>query len=55
MGKPYGRYTKEEYFEFLAQNDIDPESLTCAKCQSRETCPWVDDAYNTNGDCLATK
>lgn len=31
------------------------ESLTCFGCAGREGCEYVDDAYNTNGDCLANK
>ena len=32
-----------------------PEDLTCYKCEWREECPYVDDWYNTDGDCLAMK
>jgi hypothetical protein len=31
------------------------EELTCFKCKSRSECNFVDDFYNTNGDCLAEK
>lgn len=31
------------------------EDLTCYQCESRNECEWVDDFYNTNGDCLAEK
>lgn len=31
------------------------ESLTCYKCDQRKECAFVDDPYNTNGDCLAMK
>jgi hypothetical protein len=33
----------------------DPESLTCNGCNQRDNCRYVDDAYNTDGDCLAMK
>lgn len=33
----------------------DLELLTCWKCPERYTCPWADDLYNTDGDCLAMK
>jgi hypothetical protein len=34
-----------------------PEDLTCYNCneQIRTSCPFVDDWYNTDGDCLALK
>ncbi len=35
--------------------DPAPESLTCYRCRSREGCHFVDDLYNTDGDCLASK
>ena len=38
-----------------AMNDRPLESLTCHKCSRRDTCKYVDDAYNTDGDCLADK
>ena len=28
---------------------------TCDQCIGRETCPYIFDAYNTGGDCLASK
>ncbi len=33
----------------------DLESLTCFKCPRRATCDYMDNPYNTNGDCLAMK
>jgi hypothetical protein len=33
----------------------DLASLTCFACPHRATCDYVDDPYNTNGDCLALK
>ena len=29
--------------------------LTCVTCRDRSNCEFVDDPYNTNGDCLAMK
>ena len=34
---------------------VRPEDLTCHECPCRGTCEFVDDLYNTNGDCLAEK
>ena len=31
------------------------DKLTCADCKDRDKCEYVDDPYNTNGDCLAVK
>jgi len=33
------------------------EDLTCYDCDehTRENCPYVDDWYNLDGDCLALK
>ena len=31
------------------------EDLTCFRCTCRDECYWVDDLYNTDGDCLALK
>jgi hypothetical protein len=33
----------------------DPDTLTCKDCSERSTCKFVDDWYNTDGDCLAYK
>jgi hypothetical protein len=35
--------------------DYPLETLTCYKCSQRDTCKYVDDLYNTHGDCLAMK
>ena len=29
--------------------------LTCFDCECRDECLYVDDAYNTDGDCIASK
>jgi hypothetical protein len=34
---------------------VDPKTLTCYECCCRDHCRWVDDEYNTDGDCLALK
>lgn len=31
------------------------ETLTCFQCPARDVCPFVDDPYNTDGDCLMDK
>lgn len=31
------------------------DSLTCYDCPNRDDCKYVDDWYNTDGDCLALK
>ena len=41
--------------EVKAMNDIPLETLTCHNCKDRDDCPYVDDVYNTSGDCLASK
>ena len=33
----------------------DPITLTCYNCKQRDTCKYVDDPYNTDGDCLMDK
>ena len=33
----------------------DLATLTCYNCFQREVCAFVDDPYNTQGDCLADK
>jgi hypothetical protein len=33
----------------------DPATLTCNDCPERCTCKFVDDWYNTDGDCIAYK
>lgn len=35
--------------------DYPLEALTCYECSHRGTCKYVDDLYNTDGDCLALK
>lgn len=35
--------------------DYPKELLTCFNCTEREECEFVDDLYNTDGDCLAMK
>lgn len=31
------------------------EDFTCAMCLEKESCKYVFDLYNTNGDCIAGK
>jgi hypothetical protein len=46
---------QEEGVDERFQWDPDPECLTCFDCLWREECKYVDDAYNTDGDCLNSK
>lgn len=36
-------------------NPHDVKSLTCNGCDQRPICEYVNDPYNTGGDCLAMK
>lgn len=36
-------------------SNLEPEDFTCYECDDRKTCPFVDDLYNTGGECLAMK
>jgi hypothetical protein len=49
------RWEKHKLEKMFAEFEPDPLTLTCYSCDSREYCRYVDDAYNTNGDCLADK
>lgn len=55
------RKNKKKKYYFIGSEVPDrevehkPEDLTCFKCKYRETCPYVDDLYNTDEDCLALK
>jgi hypothetical protein len=40
-------------YEVATEWDI--QEFSCDACGARRTCPFVFDAYNTNGDCLAEK
>lgn len=42
-------HTHEDGTQVLARQ------LTCFSCIFRETCRFVDDPYNTQGACLASK
>jgi hypothetical protein len=47
---------KARFLETMVMiENIPPETLTCYKCNQRDKCKYVDDAYNTDGDCLAMK
>lgn len=50
-------YISEEVSEFEVDDSwfLKKEDLTCFGCLLREECYWVDDPYNTDGDCLALK
>lgn len=34
---------------------VDYDKLTCKDCLRRNICEYVDDPYNTDGDCLWLK
>lgn len=42
-------------YEFDDGMIIRMDELTCYKCECRCECEYVDDPYNTDGDCLAMK
>lgn len=45
--------SEKDLMAILADHPLD--TLTCYKCPHRDTCKYVDDLYNTHGDCLAMK
>jgi len=45
--------SEKELMEILADHPL--ETLTCYRCLQRDTCKYVDDLYNIDGDCLADK
>jgi hypothetical protein len=45
--------SEKDLMEILADHPL--ETLTCYKCNQRDTCKYVDDLYNIDGDCLAMK
>jgi hypothetical protein len=51
------RSTFNDIFKETDDKDrsVPPELCTCTDCKDRSICPYVDDPYNTNGDCLAQK
>ena len=55
IGHGYDKYKRMQTEKLFKNYKPDPETLTCYRCASRDKCPYVDDAYNTNGDCLANK
>jgi hypothetical protein len=44
----------EDTFD-LSYSPPDPTTLTCFSCDDRGSCEFVNDPYNTGGDCLASK
>lgn len=48
-------YKRRQSNLFFTKYEPDPETLTCFHCNSREICAYVNDPYNTDGDCLASK
>jgi hypothetical protein len=51
----YKGYEKYRNYKFWKEFSPDPITLTCYHCASRDVCAFVDDPYNTEGDCLASK
>ena len=45
--------SEKDLLEILADHPL--ETLTCYECPHRDTCKYVDDLYNIDGDCLALK
>ncbi len=45
--------SEKDLKEILADHPL--ETLTCYECPHRDTCKYVDDLYNIDGDCLAIK
>ena len=45
--------SEKDLMAILADHPLD--TLTCYDCPHRDTCKYVDDLYNVDGDCLATK
>jgi hypothetical protein len=39
----------------IESQQIASDELTCHDCDTRSWCEFVDDPYNTDGDCLAMK
>lgn len=48
-------YKKRKIRKMWEEYKPDPMTLTCYNCVSRNACAYVDDPYNTQGDCLAYK
>ena len=47
--------TKEKAKVIWERVGYDFEKCSCHECGVKETCDYVYDLYNTNGDCLALK
>lgn len=48
-------YKERQINKMWEEYKPDPITLTCFSCIARSTCVYVDDPYNTQGDCLANK
>jgi len=55
LNKLCERHDKQAVMDELERPPIPKENLTCHNCEVRDKCAYVDDHYNTNGDCLAMK
>ncbi len=47
--------TEKEDDPMYGETRVPLDKLTCFGCPARVECPFVDDQYNTNGDCLLSK
>jgi hypothetical protein len=56
-GWPRSYERVRHHFESYDGFDTHPKrsELTCDQCKAADGCPFVWDAYNTNGDCLREK
>ena len=48
-------HDREQRLLVFAGKEPTPEEYTCYKCGERDKCAFVDDLYNTGGECLAMK
>ena len=44
-----------QVYDVLEDRKACVPQYTCHDCVIRQHCEYTDDAYNTNGDCLASK
>lgn len=48
-------HDRERRILVFSEKEPAPEEYTCYKCEERDKCAFVDDLYNTGGECLAMK
>lgn len=51
------KFRRQLITEYYQQNRESPKEITCDDCllETKITCPFAYDPYNTDGDCLAMK